>query len=79
MEKTVADMSSAEFEDLVERAVDRRLEVWLTQLMDALLGSEEDEGVELKVEFAQALRQSTQQAQAGQGKNLRDFRAQIGR
>ena len=79
MDKTVADMSSAEFEDLVERAVDRRLEVWLTQLMDALLGSEEGEGVEFKAEFAEALRQSAQQATAGQGKSLKDFRAQIGR
>ena len=52
MEKTVAEMSSVEFEHLVERAVDRRLEVWLTQLMDALLGSEEGEGTKLKAEFA---------------------------
>lgn len=79
MEKTVAEMSSVEFEHLVERAVDRRLEVWLTQLMDALLGSEEGEGVELKAEFATALRQSVEQAKVGQVKSLKDFRAQIGR
>lgn len=79
MEKTVAEMSSVEFEHLVERAVDRRLEVWLTQLMDALLESEEGEGVELKAEFAAALRQSVEQAKAGQVKSLKDFRAQIGR
>jgi hypothetical protein len=40
MERALAALSAEEFEQLVERTIDRRLEVWLTQLMDALIGSQ---------------------------------------
>ena len=40
MEKALEALSAEEFEQLVERTIDRRLEVWLTQLMDALLDSQ---------------------------------------
>ena len=43
MERALETLSTGEFEKLVERTIDSRLEVWLTQLMDALLGSEEEE------------------------------------
>ena len=33
-------LSTEEFENLVERTIDKRLETWLTQLMDALTGSQ---------------------------------------
>ena len=33
-------LSAEEFEQLVERTIDRRLKVWLTQLLDALIDSQ---------------------------------------
>jgi hypothetical protein len=79
MERTIADLSAEEFEKLVERAVDRRLEVWLTQLMDALIGSQEEEGAGLDPAFAASLRRSLEQAHSGQGTDLKAFRERIGR
>ncbi len=38
MERALETLSTEEFEELVERTIDKRLEVWLTQLMDALIG-----------------------------------------
>ena len=40
MERALAALSAEEFEELVERTIDRRLEVWLTQLLDALIDSQ---------------------------------------
>ncbi len=40
MKRALAALSAEEFEQLVERTIDRRLEVWLTQLMDALIDSQ---------------------------------------
>jgi hypothetical protein len=40
MERALETLSTEEFEELVERTIDRRFEVWLTQLMDALIGSQ---------------------------------------
>ena len=57
MEKALGALSTEEFEELVERTIDRRLEVWLTQLMDAFIGWQE-EGTELRPEFAASLRHS---------------------
>lgn len=79
MEKTLAELSTHEFEDIVERAVDRRLEVWLTQLMDALLDSSGEDEATLNPQFAEALKESIDQANAGQGIGLHAFRAQLGR
>jgi len=79
MEKALVDLSAKEFETLVERVIDRRLEVWLTQVMDALAGSREEETAELQPEFAASLRRSLEQARSGEGIDLRTFREQIGR
>jgi len=38
MERALETLSTEEFEELVERTIDRRFEVWLTQLTDALIG-----------------------------------------
>ncbi len=40
MEKALGALSAEELEGLVERTIDRRLEVWLTQLLDALIDSQ---------------------------------------
>ena len=77
MSKTLDQLSSNEFETLVERAVDRRLEVWMTQLMDALTSIEEPAS-ELRPEFAESLRKSIQQSETGEGMDLKSFREEIG-
>ena len=73
MNKTVNQLSTSELEDLVERAVDRRLEAWMTQLMDALSGGDETSD-ELRPEFAQSLRKAIRQSQTGAGMDLQSFR-----
>ncbi len=79
MEKTVVELPTKEIEELVERAVDRRLEVWLVQLVDTLMGLQEEESAELRPEFAASLRRALEQARSGEGIDLKTFRAQIGR
>ncbi|MFZ5821602.1 MAG: hypothetical protein ACOYYJ_17025 [Chloroflexota bacterium] len=64
MNKTLNQLSTNEFETLVERAVDRRLEVWMTQLMDALTSIDEPAG-EFRPEFAESLRKAIRQSRAG--------------
>lgn len=79
MERTLGALSAGEFESLVERTIDRRLEVWLTQLMDALIGWQEEASAELQPEFAASLRRSLEQARSGESIDLKTFREQIGR
>ena len=83
MERTVGELTTEDFEKLVARTIDRRLEVWLTQLTDALIGLQDDEDAEsrseFRPEFAAALRRSLEQASSGQTIDLRAFRDQIGR
>jgi hypothetical protein len=77
MGQRLADMSSEELENLVSRTVDRRLQVWLQQVLDAM-GDADDE-TELKPEFADGLRRSLEQVRNGQVLDLDAFREQIGR
>ena len=49
------------------------IEVWLTQVMDALTGSQEEEAAELQPEFAASLRRSLEQAYSGEGIDLQTF------
>jgi len=79
MEKALGALSAKEFEELVERTIDRRLEVWLTQLMDAFIGLQDEEDAELQPEFATSLRRALEQACSGEGMDLKTFRDQIGR
>jgi hypothetical protein len=79
MERTLLDLSTSEFEELIGRVVDRRLEVWLTQLLDAMPDVREEEGAPLQPPFADSLRRSLEQARAGEGVDLQTFRSQIGR
>jgi hypothetical protein len=78
MEKALVELSADEFERLVERTIDRRLEVWFTQLVDAWTGLEEEDEAELEAEFAASLRHALEQARAGMGVDLKTFRGQIG-
>ena len=77
MNKTLNQLSTNEFESLVERAVDKRLEVWMTQLMDVLTSIDEPAS-ELRPEFAESLRKAIKQSQAGEGTDLKSFRNEIG-
>ena len=79
MEKALRELSAGEFEELVERTIDRRLEVWLTQLVDALISLQEEESAELQPEFAASLKRSLEQARLGKGIDLETFRDQIER
>lgn len=76
MNKTLNQLSTNEFESLVERAVDKRLEVWMTQLMDALTSIEEPAS-EFHPEFAESLQKAIKQSQAGEGMDLKSFRDAI--
>ena len=67
MGETLATLSRQEFEEVVERAIDRRLGVWLTQLTDALIGGSEQESSVLQPAFADSLRRSLEQALPGTG------------
>lgn len=66
MEKTVATLSPQEFEKLVERAVDKRMSVWLTQLLDAMGTMDEENEVPLQPEFVASLERSLEQARMGE-------------
>ena len=79
MEKALGELSVDEFEGLVEHAIDRRLQVWLTQLMDAMIGFQDEENAELQPAFAVSLRRSLGQARSGEGVDLKTFREQLGR
>lgn len=76
MNKTLGQLTSNEFEPLVERVVDKRLEVWMTQLMDALASIEEPSS-ELRPEFAETLRKAIKQSQAGEGMDFESFRKEV--
>jgi len=79
MDKTMGELTAEEFEELVERTIDRRLVVWLTQLTDALEGEDDEGSAEFRPEFAVSLRRSVEQARSGQGIDLKAFRGEIGR
>jgi len=79
MSVTLGELSVEQVENLIERAVDRRLQVWLDQVLDALSALSEKETSDLRPEFADALRRSIAQAQRGEGTELRAFRERIGR
>jgi len=79
MEKPLVDLSTREFEELIQRTIDRRLEVWLTQLVDAFPDLQDEERAELQPEFAASLRRSLEQARSEEGVELKAFRDQIGR
>ena len=79
MSRNLRESATEESEELVGRTIDRRFEVWLTQLMDDLEGTSDESGGELRAEFAASLRRSLEQASAGEGTILNDFRRELGR
>ncbi len=79
MARNLGELTAEEFEELVERTIDRRFEVWLTQLMDAFEGLSDENGDELRPEVAASLRRSLEQARSGEGTTLDVFRRELGR
>ncbi len=79
MDTTFGELSVEQMERIIERAIDRRLQVWLEQVLDALSALSEEETADLRPEFAEALRRSIAQAQRGDGMELQSFREHIGR
>ena len=70
-------LSKQELRELVEHTIDRRMEVWLVQLTDALIGTSEED-LPLQPEFAASLGRSLEQARSGEGVDLDAFREQLG-
>lgn len=78
MRNTIGELSTAEFETLVERTIDRRLAVWLTQLTDALTMLPESDPEYFQPEFEVSMQRALQQAQAGDTIDLAAFRQRLG-
>lgn len=78
MNTTIGELSTVEFEALVERTIDRRLAVWLTQLTDALTATADSDPVSFQPEFEASMLRSIQQAQAGKTVDLAAFRQRTG-
>ena len=76
MNKTLAELSTEEFEIMIGQAIDKRLEIWLTQLMDALSGEQQEEK-EFRPEFAASLKRSLEQMHSGEGVDIRTIRDRI--
>ena len=79
MSTTLKDLSAEQVEQLIERTIDRRLQVWLEQVLDALTASEDEDETKLRPEFAESLRRALAQARTGEGIDLKTFREQIAR
>ena len=79
MSTALQELSTEQVEQLIERTIDRRLQVWLEQVLDALTVSDDEDKSALRSEFAESLRRSLAQARAGEGIDLKSFREQIAR
>ncbi|MBN2543130.1 hypothetical protein JXI42_09730 [bacterium] len=78
MAKTIAELSPVEFEKIIETTIDKRLSVWLTQVLDALESSEDEKKPVLKPEFIVSLKNSLEQAAKGKTVDLKSFRKELG-
>ncbi len=77
MENTHTNLSADDLEELITSAIDRRMDVWLTQLLDAIGDIQEEEKAELQPEFEAALSKALGQAKSGDVMSLDDFRRQL--
>jgi len=75
--KTVGDLPTEELQRIIEQTIDRRLAVWLTQILDALTALDDQEGEQLRPEFEESLRRALEHADAGDVVDLRSFRRQL--
>lgn len=77
MNTTIADLSPQEFEALISETIDRRMQVWITQLLDAIGGDSENDHADLSDEFSAVLQIALDQAHAGNLTTLNDFRKEF--
>ena len=75
--KTVGELRIEELQRIIEQTIDRRLSVWLIQLLDALTTLEDEEGALLRPEFEESLRQALEEADSGDVLDLEAFRRQL--
>ncbi len=76
--KTVGELRIEELQRIIEQTIDRRLSVWLIQLLDALTTLEDEEEALLRPEFEESLRQALEEADSGDVLDLEAFRRQSG-
>ncbi len=74
MQKSIAELSTHEFENIIATVIDRRLQFWLTQLMGALPDLSQKDNAPLKDTFADSLQESLNQAKASEDMDLESFR-----
>ena len=77
LDATIADLSPHELENLITDVIDRRMNVWLTQLLDAIGERQEENDAEMLPAFENALRKAIQQADEGEVVSLDAFLAQL--
>lgn len=78
-DQTLAELTVNEFENMLDSSMDKRLQVWWTQLADAIGGLQGDDDGAIQPEFSDSLKQAILQSQAGEGIDLHSFRQQLGR
>lgn len=77
MDATIADLSPHELENLITDVIDRRMNVWLTQLLDAIGERQEEDDAEMMPAFEASLRKAIQQADEGDVVSLDEFLTQL--
>ena len=77
MDATIADLSPHELESLITDVIDRRMNVWLTQLLDAIGERQEEDDAEMLPAFEASLRKAIQQADEGDVVSLDEFLTQL--
>ena len=55
MDTTIADLSPLELESLITDVIDKRMNVWLTQLLDAIGERQEEDDAEMLPAFELSL------------------------
>lgn len=78
MDATIADLSPHELENLITDVIDRRMNVWLTQLLDAIGEWQEEDDAEMLPAFEASLPKAIQQADEGDVVSLDEFLTQLG-
>ena len=77
MDATIADLSPRELETLITDVIDRRMHVWLTQLLDAIGEHQDENDEEMLPAFEASLRKAIQQANEGEVVSLDEFLEQL--
>lgn len=77
LDMTIADLSPLELESLITDVIDKRMNVWLTQLLDAIGERQEEDDAEMLPAFEASLRKAIQQADEGNVVSLDNFLEQL--